>query len=73
ANTIGGAPAAEKKKNWRAATQEVERLKANWERLGPVIGEVGQTLSDRFHKAYAHFFELRKTPDPGGRPVKHAS
>ena len=73
ANTIGGAPAAEKKKNWRAATQEVERLKANWERLGPVIGDVGQTLSDRFHKAYTGFFELRKTPDPGGRPVKHAS
>ena len=73
ANTIGGVPAEEKKKNWRAATQEVERLKANWERLGPVIGDVGQILSDRFHKAYAHFFELRKTPDPGGRPVKHAS
>ena len=65
-NTIGGAPAAKMRKNWRAATQEVERLKANWERLGPVIGDVGQILSDRFHKAYAHFFELRKPQTRAG-------
>ena len=73
ANTIGGAAVTEKKKNWRAATQEVERLKTNWERLGPIIGDLDRTLSDRFRNAYTHFFELRKTPDPGGRPVKHAS
>ncbi len=73
ANTIGGAAVTEKKKNWRAATQEVERLKTNWERLGPVIGDMDRTLSDRFRKAYTHFFQLRKTPDPGGGSVKHAS
>ena len=73
ANTIGGAAVIDKTKNWRAATQEVERLKANWERLGPIIGDMDRALSDRFRKAYTHFFELRKTPGSGGRPVKHAS
>jgi hypothetical protein len=71
ANTIGGPPVPQKKKNWRAATQEVERLKANWERLGPVIGEGDQGLSDRFRKAYAHFFELRQTPEGPAKDVKH--
>ena len=73
ANTIGGPAPGESKKNWRTATQEVERLKTNWERLGPIIGDADRTLSDRFRKAYTHFFELRKTPDLGGRPVEHAS
>jgi hypothetical protein len=62
ANTIGGSANPGKKKDWRAAMQEVERLKANWERLGPVIGEVGHALAERFQTAYARFVELRRAP-----------
>ena len=73
ANTIGGTAVIAKTKNWRTATQEVERLKTNWERLGPIIGDMDPALSDRFLKAYSHFLELRKTPVSVGRSVKHAS
>ncbi len=59
ARTIGGEASGEKKIDWREATQQVKRLKSNWERLGPVPGEIGETLAARFQKAYSHFFELR--------------
>jgi hypothetical protein len=73
ANTIGGTQGPPKKKDWQAAKQDVERLKANWERLGPVIGEAAQSLSLRFQEAYTHFFELRKMPAPDGTGVQKAS
>lgn len=66
ANTIGGAP--EKKQDWKAAAQDVQRLKLAWDRLGPVIGEAARGCADRFEKAYATFFEQRSTSPPTGRP-----
>jgi hypothetical protein len=63
--TIGGEASGEKKLDWREATQQVKRLKNSWDRLGPVPGEIGETLVARFQKAYNHFFELR--PNTGNR------
>lgn len=65
ANTIGGS--AEPKRDWRAAVRDVERLKASWDRLGPVIGEAAQRFADRFETAYATFFDHRPAPAPGER------
>jgi len=60
ASTFGGSAAPRRRKDWRAAMEEAERVKANWERLGPIIGEVDQSLADRFHKAYSSFLGLRR-------------
>ncbi len=59
ARTIGGAPPREKQIDWRQATQQVRRLKGNWERLGPVPGDGGEALEQRFQKANKQFFDLR--------------
>ena len=73
-NTIGGKAGEESK--WRAMADEVRQAQASWSRLGPVPGETGRQLTERFHKACNRFFEqLRRkvppTPQPqrGGKPV----
>jgi len=55
ANTIGGRAGEETK--WRAMSEDVRSAQAAWSRLGPVPGEAGRQLADRFHKATSRFFE----------------
>ena len=61
-NTIGGQAGEESK--WRAMADEVRQAQASWSRLGPVPGETGRQLTERFHKACNRFFEQlrRKVP-----------
>ena len=74
ANTIGGRAGEESK--WRAMADEVRQAQAAWSRLGPVPGEAGRQMAERFHRACNRFFEQyrRKVPvqqqqQRGGRPV----
>ena len=69
ANTIG-ATAVPQKKNWRAALEEAEQLKANWERLGPILGAQDRILSDRFRKAYENLSRLRRGSETDAPPTK---
>ncbi len=55
ANTIGGRAGEETK--WRAMAEDVRAAQASWNRLGPVPGEAGRQLSDRFHRASSRFFD----------------
>ncbi|HEY7500204.1 MAG TPA: DUF349 domain-containing protein [Vicinamibacterales bacterium] len=72
-NTIGGRAGEESK--WRAMADDVRQAQASWSRLGPVPGDAGRQLTERFHRACNKFFELyrRKMPaqqqQRGGRPV----
>jgi hypothetical protein len=74
-NTIGGRAGEESK--WRAMADEVRQTQASWSRLGPVPGDAGRQLTERFHRACNKFFEqLRRRVPPqsqpqrgGGRPV----
>ena len=54
-NTIGGR--ASEEANWRAMADEVRQAQASWSRLGPVPGETGSQLTERFHRACNRFFE----------------
>ncbi len=76
-NTIGGRAAVEEK--WSAAAGEVEAAQAAWKRLGPVPGEEGRLLAERFERSCRRFAERRpkserpraETPRPrheGHRP-----
>jgi hypothetical protein len=75
ANTIGGRAGEESK--WRGMADDVRQAQASWNRLGPVPGESGRQLADRFHRACSRFFEQyrRRVPPqqqaraPHGRPV----
>jgi len=74
ANTIGGRAGEESK--WRAMSDDVRQAQAAWSRLGPVPGEAGRQLQDRFHRACNRFFEqyrrkvpVQQQPQRGGRPV----
>jgi hypothetical protein len=55
ANTIGGRAGEESK--WRAMAEDVRQAQAAWNRLGPVPGEVGRALTERFHRACNRFQE----------------
>jgi hypothetical protein len=74
-NTIGGRAGEESK--WKAMAEDVRQAQQSWSRLGPVPGETGRELSDRFHKACNRFFDQyrRKVPhgtgggERKGRPV----
>jgi hypothetical protein len=68
ANTIGGRAGEESK--WRAMAEDVRQAQAAWNRLGPVPGETGRALSERFHRACNRFQEQfrRKVP-----PQQHAA
>lgn len=61
ANAIGGSAALPEEQATQATIEEAERLKARWERLGPVVGERSRALSTRFQKAYADFRASRPT------------
>ena len=71
ANTIGGRAGEESK--WRAMAEEVRQAQSAWARLGPVPGETGRALSERFHRACNRFFDVyrRKVPPQSqrGKPV----
>jgi hypothetical protein len=75
ANTIGGRAGEESK--WRGMAEDVRQAQASWNRLGPVPGDAGRQLADRFHRACSRFFEQyrRRVPTqqqsraPHGKPV----
>jgi hypothetical protein len=66
-NTIGGRAGEESK--WRAMAEDVRSAQASWARLGPVPGEAGRQLSDRFHRACSRFFEQMRRHVPQQEPV----
>jgi len=65
-NTIGGRAGEESK--WKAMAEEVRQAQQSWSRLGPVPGEAGRELTERFHKVCNRFFDQyrRKVPHSGG-------
>jgi len=72
ANTIGGRAGEETK--WKAMGDDVRGAQGAWTRLGPVPGEAGRELGDRFHRACGRFFDqLRRhmpQPEPAARRGK---
>lgn len=52
-NAMGGRAAIEAR--WREAANEVEQVQAAWKRIGPVPGEAGRELDERFKKACDDF------------------
>jgi hypothetical protein len=66
-NTIGGRAGEETK--WRAMAEDVRGAQAAWTRLGPVPGEAGRQLADRFHRACSRFFEQYRRHMPQQEPA----
>lgn len=66
-NTIGGKAGEESK--WRAMAEEIRGLQNSWTRLGPVPGDEGRQLSERFHKATSRFFDQYRKKVPPGPPA----
>jgi hypothetical protein len=66
-NTIGGRAGEETK--WRAMAEDVRGAQASWSRLGPVPGEAGRQLADRFHRACSRFFEQYRRHMPQQEPA----
>ena len=60
ANTMGAKGEAEAR--WKASAAEVEAAQAAWKRLGPVPGEAGRALAERFESACQRFFASRPRP-----------
>jgi hypothetical protein len=56
-NAMGGRAAVEAR--WRAAAEEIEQARAAWKRVGPVPGEAGRSLAERFRKACDHVLSGR--------------
>jgi hypothetical protein len=56
-NAMGGRAVAEAR--WREAQEEVDSAQAAWKRIGPVPGEAGRLLADRFRRAADRFRALR--------------
>jgi len=60
----------------QASIREVKRLQGQWRKVGPVPGEVGQALAERFRLACDRLFELRppqpenKAPAKGQQPAE---
>jgi hypothetical protein len=50
----------------------VRQAQASWSRLGPVPGENGRQLADRFHRACNRFFEQfrRRVPPQAAQPQR---
>ncbi|HSB60448.1 MAG TPA: hypothetical protein VLI67_01930, partial [Vicinamibacteria bacterium] len=63
ANTIGGHAAVEAR--WQSAAAEVESASAAWQRLGPVPGEAGRALAERFEAACRRFQDQRPRLERG--------
>src|SRR5829696_1175870 len=70
-NTIGGRAGEEAK--WKAMAEDVRQAQSSWSRLGPVPGEIGREMNERFRKACNRFFDQyrRKVPhtDARSKPV----
>jgi hypothetical protein len=66
-NTIGGRAGEESK--WRALAEEVRQAQASWSRLGPVPGETGRGLNERFHRATSRFFDVYRRKVPPQQPA----
>jgi hypothetical protein len=66
-NTIGGRAGEETK--WRAMAEDVRGAQAAWNRLGPVPGDAGRQLADRFHRACSRFFEQYRRHMPQQEPA----
>jgi hypothetical protein len=67
ANTIGGRAGEETK--WRAMAEDVRTAQASWNRLGPVPGDSGRQLTDRFHRACGRFFDQFRRHMPQQEPA----
>ncbi|MGE3840109.1 MAG: DUF349 domain-containing protein [Vicinamibacterales bacterium] len=61
-NTIGGKVDDETRQ--RTAVVAVREAQNGWRRLGPVPGETGRDLEQRFRKAVRRFSELRQNQQP---------
>jgi hypothetical protein len=64
-NTMGGAAEAEARR--RAEAEEFDAAHAAWKRLGPVPGDAGASLEERFEKACARFEAGRPRPARRGQ------
>jgi hypothetical protein len=62
ANTIGGRGSnrVSEDAKWRAAADEVKDAQAAWRRIGPVPGDAGRVLNDRFNRACQRFFDQHR-------------
>jgi hypothetical protein len=69
ANTIGGRAGEESK--WRAMAEDVRQAQSAWSRLGPVPGDTGRQLSERFHRACNRFFDLYRRKVPPAQQHQH--
>jgi len=61
ANTMGARGEAETR--WKASAAEVEAAQAAWKRVGPVPGEAGRALDERFEAACQRFTASRPRPN----------
>jgi hypothetical protein len=61
-NTIAGK--VDDETRWRSAAVAVRDAQAAWRRLGPVPGEVGRDLEQRFRRACRRFSEIRQSQQP---------
>jgi hypothetical protein len=68
ANTIGGRGGEESK--WKAMAEDVRQAQAAWNRHGPVPGETGRALTERFHRACNRFHDQYRRKVP---PQQHAA
>jgi hypothetical protein len=68
ANTIGGRAGEESK--WRAMAEDVRQAQASWSRLGPVPGDAGRALNERFHRATSRFFDAYRRKVPQQSPSR---
>ena len=70
-NTIGGRAGDETQ--WRAMGEDVRQAQAAWSRLGPVPGQAGRELTERFHRACNRFFDQFRRPCRSSRPAAEAT
>jgi serine/threonine-protein kinase RIO1 len=68
-NTIGGRAGEESK--WRTMAEDVRQAQAAWSRLGPVPGETGRALNERFHRAVTRFFDQYRRKVPPQQQSSH--
>jgi Domain of Unknown Function (DUF349) len=71
-NTMTGGKHRAPKLDWSAASDEIARLRGNWNRIAPVPGETGQSLAERFESACRRFFELRPAARTGSGRASEA-
>jgi hypothetical protein len=71
ANTIAGRGSnrVSDDARWRQAADDVKEAQAAWRRLGPVPGEAGRALADRFNRACQRFYDQHRRRRPGSQPM----